>query len=191
MKLFISGKKGAFLALFFFILTQNVYGKYFNQKVTIKDPLLIQKQGKEWCAISGEDLLKHYKTNHIAKLSDGNHKQYASLRYLAEDWDAIKTRVEQVLVVDAATQKFIDASSAFYVLNSKADTNFTRYSKIAFAKQSDAKKFIKKYGGAVRDFEFVLYVATRDIDGDKKYLKQKKRNVIKKVKISIKRCVKR
>ncbi len=172
-------KKGTLIVLFFSFFL-NIHAKSFNQKATIKDIYYIQTKAKKWCAISGEDLDNTYKTNYIAKLSDGNHKQYAALRFLAEDWDAIKDRVVQILVVDASTQKFIDARGAFFVINSSAETKYSKYSKVAFAQKKDALKFQKKYGGDIRDFDFTLYLGTRDIELDQKYFKAKKEKSYKK-----------
>jgi nitrous oxide reductase accessory protein NosL len=167
-------KKGiVFTILFLLFLTSTSNAKSFKQKATIKEPLLIQKKTyQNWCSVSGHELLKTYKTNYIAKLSDGNHKQYASIRFLAIDYDAIKSRIKEVLVVDAKTQKFIDATMAYYVVNSKAKTKYSKFSKIAFANESDAKEFMKKYGGKIRDFEFTLYLATRDIQLDSEHFEE-------------------
>ena len=176
--------------LFLLFLATILDAKSFNQKATIKKPLLIQKDlYKNWCSVSGNELLKTYKTNYIAKLSDGNHKQYASIRFLAIDYDAIKPRLEKILVVDAKTQKFIDASLAYYVVDSKAKTKYSKFSKIAFANESDAKEFVKKYGGKIRDFNFTLYLATRDIELDFEHFEQLRKKLYNKgYKIYKQRC---
>jgi len=153
--------------LFFFLLFSNILNaKNFNQKATIDNPFLINSK---WCDFSGELLINSYKTNYIVKLTDGTNKQYASIRFLANDYDSIKSRLKQILVIDSVTQKFIDVSNAFFVVNSKAKTKFTQYSKIAFSDKKDALKFIEKYQGDIRKFEFVLYMATRDLKSDKEY----------------------
>lgn len=166
-------KKSIVLAILFLLFITTSNAKSFNQKATIKEPLLIQKTPyQNWCSVSGNELLKTYKTNYIAKLRDGNHKQYAAIRFLASDYDAIKSRIQEVLVVDAKTQKFIDATMAYYVVNSKAKTKYSKFSKIAFEKKSDADNFVKKYGGKIRDFEFTLYLATRDIKLDTEHFEE-------------------
>ena len=175
-------KKNIELSILFclFILTVSS-AKTFNQKATIKEPILIQKKAiNNWCSVSGNELLKTYKTNYIAKLSDGNHKQYAALRFLANDYNAIKSRVQEVLVVDAKTQKFVDALSAYFVVNSKAKTKYSKYSKIAFKNQNDAKDFTKKYGGKIRDFEFTLYLASRDLKLDIQHFEKLQNKMYKK-----------
>lgn len=169
MRIYNLTKSIAVAMLFFLFITTLATAKSFNQKATIKEPILIQKEPfKEWCSFSGHELLKTYKTNYIVKLRDGNHKQYAALRFLASDYDAIKSRVKEVLVVDAKTQKLIDATRAYFVVNSQAQTKYSKYSKLAFENISDANQFVEKYGGKVRDFEFTLYLATRDIKIDQK-----------------------
>lgn len=167
-------KKSAILALFF-LLNSSLYSVAFDENATIKNPVLVQSGiERNWGALSGEDLLKHYRTNHIVTLANGTQKQYVSLRFLAKDWDNIVEQIISIKVVDAKTQKLIDAQKAFYVINSKASTSFTKFSKIAFEKKEDAQEFIKKYKGNIRPFDFALYVATRDIQEDEKLTKEKR-----------------
>ena len=140
----------------------------FSKKATIENPRLIQESSmKLWDNFSGEPLLSYYKTNYMAFLSDGKHRQYSSLRYFAQDYDAIKARLEKVEVIDASTQQPIDATKAYFLVNSKVKGTFSRFSKLAFKNEIDAKEFQKIYGGDIREFDFVLYVAIRDVEGDK------------------------
>lgn len=151
-------------------LTLYANAKTFKEKATIKDPVLTQK----WCSVSAEELKDTYKTNYIVKLTDGQTKQYAALRFLAEDYDAIKTRIQEILAVDAKNQKLINALRAYYVTNSKAKTAYSKFSKIAFEKEADAKEFVQQYGGDIRDFDFTLYLAIKDLELDREFLKAKK-----------------
>jgi len=122
-----------------------------------------------WCDYSGEELIKTYKTNFIARLSDGMDRQYASIRFLNEDFDAIKDRVIAIEVVDSVSGEFIAVENAYFVVNSTLSSPYSKYAKIAFKNESDAKEFIKKYGGDVRDFDFTFYMAGRDVELDKKH----------------------
>lgn len=162
--------RGIVFIISFLITVTTLEAKKFNQEATINNPVLIQKEEyKNWCSFSAYELLATYKTNYIAKLSDGHHKQYASLRFLASDYDAIKSRLTEVLVVDGKTEELIDATRAYFVVNSKAQTKYSKYSKIAFKNKEHANEFKKEYGGDIRDFEFVLYMATRDISTDEEH----------------------
>ncbi|MEA3513640.1 MAG: nitrous oxide reductase accessory protein NosL [Campylobacterota bacterium] len=174
-------KRDMFFISLFFILNINAFAIALSQKVTVQNPHLIQKEKlKNWCSYSGENLLNTYKTNYFINLSDGTHKQYASLRFLASDYDAIKARIKNIKVVDFNSEKIIDAKGAYYLVNSKIETKYTKYSKLAFEKKDDALKFKKKYKGDIREFDFVLYMATKDIPNDIKYNAKKQNRAYKK-----------
>ncbi len=167
-------RKSAIMALFFLVSTQ-LNALSFDESVSIRNPVLVQTGiGKNWCSVSGENLLEHYKTNHIVTLVDGTKKQYASMRFLAQDWPKISQFIDTIEVIDAKTETPISAKTAFYVVNSKANTSFTKFSKIAFGNKEDAKEFTKKFKGSIRPFDFVLFVASQDIPQDQKYTKTKK-----------------
>jgi len=185
----INKKEILFISLFF-ILNLNSFAITLSQKATIKNPTLVQNQDiKNWCSFSGENLLTTYKTNYIVFLTDGIKKQYASLRFLAADYDAIKARIKEIKAIDFETQKVIDVKNAFYLVNSKVKTKYTKYSKLAFEKKEDAIKFQKKYKGDIREFEFVLYMATKDIEQDSKFfLKRDNKDYKKGEKIYSKIC---
>lgn len=158
------------------LFTLSLGAKTFKERVTGKSPVLVQK----WCSVSAEELADTYKTNYMAKLTDGQTKQYAALRFLAEDYDAIKTRIKELLVVDAKHEKFVNALTAYYVVNSKAKTTYSKFSKIAFEDEADAKDFVKEFGGDIRDFDFTLYLAIKDLDLDREFFKTKQEKLYKK-----------
>ncbi len=167
--------------LFFLSLTILLQG----QTISLKAPASIEPElpGKHsadrWCDRSGYGLAHTYLINYRAHLSDGTTKRYAALRFLAEDFDAIKDRVTVIEVVDAQSGAFIDVQNAFFVLNSSLGSPYSKYLKIAFAKKRAAEEFIRKYGGDIRDFDFALYMATRDIQLDEKYRKNRDERSLK------------
>jgi nitrous oxide reductase accessory protein NosL len=79
-----------------------------------------------------------------------------------------------IKVVDASTQKIIDAKDAFYVMGSKIKGTMSKVSKLAFASEEDAKKFVKKYNGEIVDFDTALESAKKSLDSDMAMLKNKK-----------------
>lgn len=131
----------------------------------------IFNESNEWCSFSGEELLQTYKTNYIARLSDGMDKQYASIRFLHEDFDAIKDRVIAIEVVDSVSGDFIAVEDAHFVVNSTLSSPHSKYAKIAFANEDEAIEFIQTYGGDIRDFDFTFYMAGRDVALDKEHFK--------------------
>lgn len=165
-----------FFALFFAIFLHG-----FDRGASVGKPTLLNEAPyQNWCYFSALPLLPYYKTNHIAVLSDGSFRQYAGLRFLAEDFEAIESRIVDIYVIDAKTQKQIDASKAHYVVNSKAPATFSRYSKYAFERVEDAEEFAKAYGGDIREFEFTMYLAKRDLEGDREYFKAEEERAAKK-----------
>jgi len=165
--------------LFLLLSTLFLFG--IDKEATVSKPLLLNANPYEkWCYISALPLRDYYKTNYIAELSDGSFRQYAGIRFLAEDLEAIESRVINIYAIDTKTEEKIDARSAYFVVNSKAKGTETRFSKFAFKNRSDAEEFMKKYGGDIRDFDFALFLAKRDIEEDEKYFATSKERTIKK-----------
>ncbi|MEA3315393.1 MAG: nitrous oxide reductase accessory protein NosL [Campylobacterota bacterium] len=174
-------KREIFFISLFFILNINSLAVDLSQKADTKKPFLVQdKKVENWCSFSGENLINSYKTNYIVTLSDKTKKQYASLRFLASDYDSIKLRIIDIKAIDFISEKIIDAKSAYYLVNSRVNTKYSKYSKLAFEKKDDALDFKKKYKGDIREFEFVLYMATKDIASDLKYYSKKQNKEYKK-----------
>lgn len=164
-------------ALLFLIFT--VFGFALDKSVTTKNPHLLQKAHKEWGAMSALPLLDYYKTNYIVELKDGSYKQYIGMRFLASDLDAIKDRLVKIYAVDFADEELVDARDAFYVVNSKAEGTYSRWSKIAFKEKNDAESFVQKYGGDIRSFEFALFLAKNDLKEDEEFFAKKQRRFLK------------
>jgi nitrous oxide reductase accessory protein NosL len=160
-------------------------------KVASKEPVLVQKgKEKHWCPVCGMNLKMFYKTNHTSKLKNDTPRQYCSMRCLVLDKQEYGIDNSSIKVVDATTQKLVDASSAFYVLGSKVKGTMSKVSKLGFAKEEDAKKFAKKYGGKVVSFEVALKAAEDSLKTDIAVIKSKKEKKIYPMgkKIFEKRC---
>lgn len=163
--------------VFFLFLVVCAFG--LDKVATTKNPHLLQKEYKEWGALSALPLKEYYKTNYIAELKDGSYKQYIGLRFLASDMDAIQDRVLKIYAVDFKSEELVDAARAFYVVNSKAKGTYSRWSKIAFKSRADAEEFVKKYGGDIRSFEFALFLASNDLKEDEEFFAKERRRFLK------------
>jgi hypothetical protein len=131
------------------------------QTVPLKKATLLQKGvNKEHCAICGMNLVKYYKTNHAAKFN-GQNIQYCSLHCLAKH---IKegAELENPMVVDVKTLKFIPVTEAFYVVGSNVKGTMSKTSKYAFKSLADAKAFKKEHGGKILDFYSAWQIAKKD-----------------------------
>ncbi|MCK9337311.1 MAG: nitrous oxide reductase accessory protein NosL [Arcobacteraceae bacterium] len=142
------------------------------QTVPVKDATLLQTtEDKLYCPNCGMHLPKFYKTNHAVKLSDGTNRQYCSLYCLVEEMELTVLKgkhdsIKEILVVDVATLKFIDAKKAYYVVGSTVKGTMTMTSKYAFAKIEDAIAFEQTYGGEVKSFDEAYKIAFMDFAKD-------------------------
>jgi nitrous oxide reductase accessory protein NosL len=135
-------------------------------KVASDEPTLIQEGAKKhWCPVCGMSLKKFYKTSHTR-----DKKQFCSMRCLAVD----ATSVDNIKVVDAKTEKLIDAKSAFYVVESDISGTMSEVSKIAFATEADAKAFAKEYDGEVTTFANAFAMAQKSLASDIAMVMKKK-----------------
>jgi len=148
-------------------------------KVASVEPVLTQKGNeKHWCPVCGMNIKMFYKTSHVAKLKNETPRQYCSIRCLVVDMQEYGIDKNSIKVVDANTQKMIDVSKAFYVVGSKIKGTMSKVSKLAFAKESDAKAFAKKYKGKVVDFKIALAMAEKSLKSDIAMITKKKEKKI-------------
>ncbi|MEA1891201.1 MAG: nitrous oxide reductase accessory protein NosL [Campylobacterota bacterium] len=150
----------------------------FSKMATVEPVLLQNGTEKDWCPVCGMNIKMFYKTSHSSKLKNGNPRQYCSMRCLVVDMQEYGINMDDIGVVDAKTQKLIDAQRAYYVLGSKVKGTMSKVSKLAFAKESDAKKFAKKYKGKVVDFTTALNAAKYSLKSDNTRLMKKKEKKI-------------
>jgi len=131
----------------------------FSKVADMKPHLIQDGSQKMWCSVCGMNLKMFYKTSHAVVLKDGKKKQYCSIRCLVADWPILKDKIKKILVVDAKRGELINAKSAYYVVGSKVKGTMSMVSKIAFAKEGDAKAFQKEFGGKIVDFDtaFKIY----------------------------------
>ena len=129
----------------------------FSKKATLEPVLVNQGEHKNSCINCGMSLKMFYKTSHIATLADGSKKQYCSIACLSSDMK--KEHVVSVEVVDAKTEKIIDAKKAYYVIDSDVRGTMSKRSKLAFRMRQDAEAFIKEHGGKIISFQQALKAA--------------------------------
>ncbi len=136
------------------------------QTVDKKDAILVQQGAqKEHCAMCGMNLVKFYKTSHAAKLN-GKNIQYCSLHCLTDHINQ-GAELENPMVVDVRSLKFIPVTEAFYVVGSDVKGTMSPVSKYAFKNLEDAKRFQKKHGGKIVDFYSAWQIAKKDFKNAK------------------------
>jgi len=155
-------------------LSFNLQADGFSKVAEGKPHLIQDGSQKMWCSVCGMILKIFYKTSHAVILKDSKKKQYCSIRCLIADWPIIKDKIKEILVVDAKTGELIDAKSAYYVVGSKVQGTMSIVSKIAFAKEDDAKAFQQKFGGKIADFNTVFKMASESLNKDSIMVVKKK-----------------
>ena len=98
--------------------------------------------------------------------------------YIAYEYDKLDT-AREFLVRDFDSGKIINPFNAFFVLGSNLKTSCSKYSVVAFENENSANFFIKKYGGDLRDFDFALFVAKKDLELDGKIIEFRTSNSAK------------
>lgn len=141
----------------------------FSKQATI-EPVLVQKSAKQWCPVCGKSIQNHYKTSYSANLEmNGNPRQYCSLHCLAHDMKEYGLDQKSIKVIDVASQNYINAKDAYYVIKSDVYGTNAKVSKLAFKEKVDAQKFIKKHGGKLVSFNKALQETQNTYENDKKF----------------------
>lgn len=144
-----------------------VFGALFAadfDKKAQNNPTFVQSgEGKEFCPVCGMSLKNYYKTSYTYE-KDGKNFQYCSMRCLISDNKNLD--IDKIKVVDAKTEKLINAKNAFYVIKSDVPGTMAKFSKLAFENENDAKEFSKNHGGEVVNFAAALELAKKSIKED-------------------------
>lgn len=131
------------------------------QSVNEDQATLVQDtQEKRYCIRCGMDLVKFYKTSHMAEIGERKF-QYCSIHCL-EDHLGEGVELKNPQVVDVTSLKFIPVMDAYYVVGSKIRGTMSRVSKYAFAHEADALKFQAANGGEIMRFEAARAKAQED-----------------------------
>ncbi|MCD8552895.1 nitrous oxide reductase accessory protein NosL [Seleniivibrio sp.] len=150
----------------------------FERNATGTPELLQKGAQKHWCPVCGMNLPMYYKTNFAVKLKNGEAKQYCSIRCFADDYGNISENIKEILVIDAAKEKFTNAKKAHYVMGSQAPGTMTAVSKYGFASLADAQAFQKKYGGEIVNYDTVLKATLDSMQTDKNMSAEKKAKMV-------------
>lgn len=171
-------KKVFIVLAILFLSAFNLDAKSFSKNASIEPVLVQQGKEKHWCPVCGMNLEMFYKTNHTSKLQNGTKRQYCSMRCLVVDMQEYGIDISDIKAVDAKTQKFINATKAFYVIGSTVKGTMTKVSKLAFANKNDAIEFTKKYKGKVVDFNTALKAAKESLKSDIAMVQKKKKKKV-------------
>ena len=152
-----------FILILTIILTSHLFAD-FSKKATVSPKLFQNGEGKQWTPITGQNIAKFYKTSYVAKLtSNGRFRQYGSISELLMDAKENGIDIKSVKVIDAKTQRYIDAKSAYFLLNSTVQPTFGVVGTLAFKDKKSVLDYAKKYGGKVVNFKEALHVTQKNL----------------------------
>ena len=132
------------------------------QAVPMDKAQIVQEgENKMFCPECGMTLPMFYKTNHSAMVN-GKNTQYCSIHCLAKIITQ-EENVTEIKVVDNTTLKFVDASTAWYVVGSDKAGTMSMVSKYAFAQKADAEAFAKSFKGEIKNFDETLALVKKTL----------------------------
>lgn len=145
--------------------------KMFKSVSDSQATILQDDEAKMYCINCGMYLPKFYKTNHAVKFKNGKYRQFCSIYCLVEQLELTDLRgkedtIEDIIVVDTKSLKFIPAKEAFYVVGSSVPGTMTVTSKYAFKTKSDAAAFQEKHGGELVTYKEAYQIALKDFARD-------------------------
>ncbi|MEJ2039343.1 MAG: nitrous oxide reductase accessory protein NosL [Desulfosarcinaceae bacterium] len=131
-----------------------------------------------YCPICGMDRLKFARSRMVVHYEDGTRFGSCSLHCTALElaYRPGKTPVK-IEVGDYASEILTDAEKAVWVLGGNKRGVMTMRAKWAFARASDAKKFIEQYGGELVDFETAMEAAFADMYKDTLMIREKRKKM--------------
>lgn len=96
----------------------------------------------------------------------GKQTTYPCLAYAAYIAEKNPEILEHIYVTDFQTKKILEPKKSYFVLNSKYKSSCSKYPIITFENENRAVEFTKKYDGSIRDFDFAMFVAKKDLSFD-------------------------
>ena len=111
--------------------------------------------GTESCPVCNMKVKKFYKTSHAVKYKNNQKEHFCSMHCISKTLKKRKD-IKSIYVVDANSNKLINAKTATYVIGSSIPSTMGGKSKIAFSSKSAAKVFQKKHGGTIGSYTEAL-----------------------------------
>jgi len=162
------------LVMALFLTVLSLYAEGFTKSATVKPELVQKGSQKEWCPVCGMSIEAFYKTSHASKIHNHKDRQYCSMRCLAVDMQEHEINLDDIKVVDVATQKLIYAKSAYYIVGSDVQGTMSKISKLAFGDKEAAEDFNMEHGGKIVDFAAALKMAQDSLSLDVEMVQNKK-----------------
>ncbi|HXX80144.1 MAG TPA: nitrous oxide reductase accessory protein NosL [Thermodesulfovibrionales bacterium] len=124
-------------------------------------------EGPRSCKQCGMDRSVFERSRMLIVYVDGTTVGACSLHCAAAELRQNKGRqVKSLMAADYITKELIDAKTAFWVIGGRIQGVMTSLPKWAFAKEENAKKFVKENGGEATTFADAMKLAEEEISGE-------------------------
>ena len=111
---------------------------------------------------------------------DDKRTYYPCFAYVAYEIEKNSEILGRVFVEDFYEKGALPLIEAFFVINSKYKSTCSKYPIAAFKNKDAAIEFTKRYGGSIRNFDFALFVAKKDVSEDMPIIEKSESEAIKK-----------
>ncbi|HSB32585.1 MAG TPA: nitrous oxide reductase accessory protein NosL [Candidatus Sulfobium mesophilum] len=120
------------------------------------------------CKQCGMDMEPYAKSKMLIIYADGTTVGVCSLHCAAAELNQNKGKeVKSLMVADYTSNELIDARTAKWVVGGDKKGIMTTVAKWAFAKESDAREFVKVNGGEIASFDIAMKASEKEVAEDK------------------------
>ncbi len=127
-----------------------------------------QAQNSKHCKQCGMDMDAYAQSRMLIIYADGTTVGVCSLHCAAAELKLNKDKqVKSLMVADYSTKELIDARAATWVVGGNKDGVMTAVAKWAFAKESNAREFVRENGGEIASFDVAMKASETEVGEDK------------------------
>jgi hypothetical protein len=127
------------------------------------------------CKYCGMDRQKFAHSRMLIDYTDGSALGTCSIHCAAIDLSQSLDKTPKSLQVgDFGSKSLIDAEKAYWVIGGKKDGVMTKRAKWAFAKEGDARQFMKENEGKLANFDDAMKATYEDMYADTKMIRERR-----------------
>ncbi len=117
------------------------------------------------CTQCGMDRAASARSRMLLVYDDGTKVGVCSLHCAAEEIKHNKGKqLKSLMVADYSSKELIDVKTASWVVGGRMNGGMNSPAKWAFAKEEDARKFVKENGGEITTFDLALKAANEELE---------------------------
>jgi nitrous oxide reductase accessory protein NosL len=117
------------------------------------------------CTQCGMDRAAYARSRMLLVYDDGTKVGVCSLHCAAEEIKQHRgTQLKSIMVADYSSKELTDAKTAIWVVGGRMNGGMNIQAKWAFAREEDARNFVKKNGGEVTTFDLAFKAANEELE---------------------------